>query len=642
MRLLRANARGGMRRLVVFASLFASLVALATATDHVHHVDVAETGADQSVVQVQEHAEHVNSLRRLRARVSKLRARLKKNIVHRRNLERQRDQIEQSVEQKRSLIMHLRSDGLPRNGKEFRAAESQYQLLMARQGHLESGLNKLSAEAEQLVMAKNDVLERLQHINLEDLIERHAHGLPEPMLGALRKSALVLTPFFDTLFTAADTNSRLVNHVGAEIDKYTHVNIQGSPFLSGVLFYCVLLVPALTLAVCFRSIVDKSTKISASHFIVFGNIYFLVLCAILVCAAMLHSDPMRVLYSRYENFVILSNLVVAVFYVWYLVTLGVQTLQSWDNRHLAQFVAATAVGVHYFLFAWRRVFTDKVPKLHIFNYLTYATIFAFITYEHSFRINARCIFDNSLMRRFRGWDMKIDFSQVMNLFSKNTRRQLQLMQIRAAATLSSLLELMRPARWGWRRKRGRTPPSPAAPNTPRFSRASRSYAPVESSSESSSSGEDSDDSLESGTIDTTTAPISRTSASRNSLSHSRSSDEITERRLIVPEKPWWQRLWWYGVRAERSRSETEERALEAARERKERARNRAAAAWNGWQVAAASLFAGIPWFGASPVDKRKSGKTRHSSRRGKYERSSIRSRRDREQKSGFAQYWKWS
>lgn len=125
-----------------------------------------------------------------------------------------------------------------------------------------------------------------------------------------------------------------------------------------------------------------------------------------------HHDPFRTLYERYEKFVIVCNLIVPLYYFWFIGILFIETIDTFERRNFAQLVAGTAVGMHYFTFAWSKIFTDKHPQLIASNYLIYATIFMFITYERCERINARWLTKSPLVRYLRSMDVKLTYSTV--------------------------------------------------------------------------------------------------------------------------------------------------------------------------------------------------------------------------------------
>lgn len=276
---------------------------------------------------------------------------------------------------------------------------SKYNELVRKQKELQETLNRLHQESEELSTSKNVILDKIQHLNMEDLIERQARGLPDAMAGALRKSAAALTPFFDYLMIAADTNNRLVDHVGSEIDKYTHVNISGSPFMSGILFYCVLLIPLLTVLSFVRRVFDTSSKLTVSHYIIFGNLYFVIVClANAIAALVLRDDPVTIMFQKFEQTFIIGNLFLSIYYAWHVIMLGLQAMYTLERRNVSQFVATLTVGIHYFLFAWRRIFTDNAPLMYTFNYLMYGTIFTFILYERYNRMSTKQLNDSAIFK----------------------------------------------------------------------------------------------------------------------------------------------------------------------------------------------------------------------------------------------------
>lgn len=370
-------------------------------------------------------------------RIRTLRARLRAVRAHRRNLDRERYTLESSITSAREHIelAALRDARRPtladNNSNNSNTNSSQRDLVevnalitafVSKKEELDRAIALLTVEAKRLRAERQMTLARLQSISLEDILfSRHgvviSSSLPPVMQGAIRKSAHVLTPFFDTLVTVADTNDRLVNHVGAEIDKYTHMGIRASPFMSGMLFYCVALIPAITLVLLVRTFIDSSAKWSVSHFMMFANIYFIASCAILVCASIAqpNHDPFRMLLERYERVIIVCNLIMPIYYCWFIGTLFVESIDSWQRRNFAQLVAASAVGVHYFVFAWSKIFTDKHPQLIASNYLIYATIFAFITYERCARINTRWLTKSPLMRYVRSLDYTLPYSKLSKL-----------------------------------------------------------------------------------------------------------------------------------------------------------------------------------------------------------------------------------
>lgn len=247
---------------------------------------------------------------------------------------------------------------------------------------------RLEQRAQALQESTDTLTVRLQQLTVEDVLQRHTRGLPDSMAGALWRSAEVLTPFFDTLMIAADTNQRLVDHVGSEIDKYTHMNIRKSPFLSGLLFYSILLIPTLTIVSIVKRLWETSGHLTVSHLVIVGNVYFVVICVVCIVASLvLQHDPLADLHKNHEKLFSTFNLFLAIYYSWHTTMLLLQAVYTWERRNWAQVFATVCVGVHYFLFTWRRVFTNAKPVMMTANYLVYCTIFVFIAFERSQRVN---------------------------------------------------------------------------------------------------------------------------------------------------------------------------------------------------------------------------------------------------------------
>lgn len=352
--------------------------------------DVTVQGLSQTELRTQI-TEHRSKLTRLKAQTNDLaheRAFLEKTLALKKGQKTMQDgqvRLSQAELEDKAKEIAMYKREAPRT-------LAKYNELVRTQRAMQQTLNRLHQESEDLSTSKNAILGKIRNLNVEDLVEKHARGLPDALGGALRKSAAALVPFFDYLAIAADTNNRLVDHVGKEIDRWTHVDISRSPFMSGILFYCVLLVPLLTL-ICFaRRIADSSSRWTVSHCILYGNISFIAMCVVNVCAAvLLREDPINVWFQRFERTFIVANLLLGVYYVWHVTMLGVQSVYTREKGDVSQFVATSCVGVHYFLFTWRKVFTDSAPMMYTFNYMLYATIFAFVLYERLNRMTSRQI-----------------------------------------------------------------------------------------------------------------------------------------------------------------------------------------------------------------------------------------------------------
>ncbi|CAN8063583.1 unnamed protein product [Agarophyton chilense] len=352
------------------------------------------------------------SIEDLRSRIAEHHIKMSRMEQETKDLAHEKDYLEKSLELKKGQTnmqdgqVKLSQAALEEQGKEIEMYRREaprtlqrYNELIRRQRQLQQTLTRLHRQSEELSTTKNVIMNKIHNLTVGDLVEHHARALPDAMAGALRKGAAALVPFLDYLVIAADTNNRLVDHVGSEIDKYTHVNISSSPFLSGILFYCVLLVPLLTIFSIFKRILDTSTKVTVSTCLFVGNVYFILMCAFSVMASLiLRQDPLRIWSKRYETSFVIANLLLAAYFMWHVAMLALQTALCFDRRNLSQFVATVTVGIHYFLFAWRKVFTDAPPVMYTFNYMMYATIFGFVLYERYSRMSSRQVNDNGIIR----------------------------------------------------------------------------------------------------------------------------------------------------------------------------------------------------------------------------------------------------
>ncbi len=381
----------------------------------------------------------------LRRRVRKLRARQRAIHRQRRTLDRERDAVEGDINALRARLDQLAPptvDETTARTEQLGEVETQIDVYESKKKQLDRTLADLTAEAARLGAQRNEALARLQRVSLDTIVAVHASRLPRLAQGTLRKSAWALTPFLDMMFAAADTNTRVVAQVGEEIERYTSVDVGASPFMNGMLFYCVLLVPALALCVLARAAAEQSAKLRTAHTIIFGNMYLLAVCAIFFVANLLHRDPMRALVAHHLRLMVVANLAVALYFLWLLITLALQSLDTKQVHDLAQLVATATIALHYFLFAWRRIFTNQQPALLIHHYLIYATILALVAYERCVRINARWFTGCSFLPLFRETDAPLlDFGRLFNRNNLHAaQRQLVAWWQRANASFNALLQ----------------------------------------------------------------------------------------------------------------------------------------------------------------------------------------------------------
>ncbi|GAB0493369.1 hypothetical protein MMPV_004650 [Pyropia vietnamensis] len=229
---------------------------------------------------------------------------------------------------------------------------------------------------------------KLAALGMDGFVAAKATVLSPVVGGVLRKSAEALTPFFDTIAIAAETNNRLVEHVGAEIDKQLRLDVVHSPFLSGILFYIVLLVPLLAVTTVAGRVIITSASLSVSHFMLMSSLYYAVVSLLCAAAALYtHRDPLRLFQARAERACDAFLLALAVAYGWHLGLMGVQAALLRDARNGSQLLASFSVAAHFYLFAWRKVFLDQRPALPASAYLAYASVFVFIAVERAERVD---------------------------------------------------------------------------------------------------------------------------------------------------------------------------------------------------------------------------------------------------------------
>lgn len=333
--------------------------------------------------------------------VARLRTQKEAKATEYYRLKRHLKYLQKSVELKKGES-RVASSQVELEEDEIKVATRQLQAIREREEKTKATFDELKAVTREMrskakvLSAKSDATSdlttvmtvRLQHLTVEEVLANSARGLPDSVAGALRRSAEALTPFMDTLMIAVDTNQRLVDHVGAEIDKYTHMNIRKSPFLSGILFYSVLLVPTLTLVSFARRVFDSSSNLTVSHFIVFGNVYYMAICtAAMVATFTTHEDPAASLHRNHEKVFAAFNLLLAFYYIWHVGIMSLQAAYTREKRNIAQLIATLCIGVHYFLFTWRRIFTRASPEMIAANYGMYLTILGIITAERVSRID---------------------------------------------------------------------------------------------------------------------------------------------------------------------------------------------------------------------------------------------------------------
>jgi hypothetical protein len=328
-------------------------------------------------------------------RVAVLREALEKKLFKVESLGRTLTFLERSVQLKRGQkkMQDGENDLIEQDAKESAKqledlkqkaalAMVQHEELSERSIQMQRKILQMQVQADALSESHQILSTRMRQLSVEDVVARRGRDLPKPVVGALVRSTEAMTPVLRVLVRAADTNQQLVDDVGAKIDLYTHVSVRKSPFLSGLVYYFVLLVPILAVVCCLRRVFDATSKMTLSHFVFLGNFYFLFLTTACIFASLaLRKDPIAALHARYEKIFVTYNLSLAVYFFGHIVMLTLQAISTKERRIWAQVVATSSVGVHYFVFTWGRIFTASSPHMLLVNYCMYGTIFASIVYE---------------------------------------------------------------------------------------------------------------------------------------------------------------------------------------------------------------------------------------------------------------------
>lgn len=334
-------------------------------------------------------------------RVAALQISLKEKANEVESAKRKRDYLAKSITLKKGE-MKMQKGEKKLYAKEAGQAEKQLESLLNESTRADLKYSQLQGENDKLLSKSRslrrradtfkqstDILTlRLQQLSVEDVIARRTRNMPESLAGAIRKSVDLFMPFADTFAMASDTNNRLVDRVGSEIDKYTRVDVRLSPFLHGLLFYIFLLIPLVTVILCARKLSETSSRLSVSHFIVLGNLHYMAICLFAIVASLtLGRDSTYALYKSRARLFVSFNLSLALYFLWHVGMLTLQALLAFDKCNWAQVVATACVGLHYYLFTWRPVFIDAPPHMLITNYCVYFTIFGIIVIERCSRVN---------------------------------------------------------------------------------------------------------------------------------------------------------------------------------------------------------------------------------------------------------------
>eukprot|EP00180_Rhodochaete_pulchella_P001976 Plantae.Rhodophyta-Rhodochaete_pulchella.ctg2983.p1 GENE.Plantae.Rhodophyta-Rhodochaete_pulchella.ctg2983~~Plantae.Rhodophyta-Rhodochaete_pulchella.ctg2983.p1 ORF type:complete len:318 (+),score=48.11 Plantae.Rhodophyta-Rhodochaete_pulchella.ctg2983:67-1020(+) len=254
------------------------------------------------------------------------------------------------------------------------------------QGQLESQLAALRTNLEGLLRDKAALLQKISDSGIDHYVDAYTQDFSPVVKGVVYKSKEVITPFFSFISHAADTNNRLVDHVSSEIDSYVHFNVKKSPFVSGLLFYLVLLVPVLAVSMLAAKL--SAFSFTVSHCVLFNSLYLFCLSAGCGLVSLFASqEPMALFRLRHGSVFVAFLLVLALVYAVHLVLLGLQAAVSQSRRDVAQLLGTAAIGVHFFWFAWRPAMLDQKITMYSYAFYVYATILGFVIYERAERLN---------------------------------------------------------------------------------------------------------------------------------------------------------------------------------------------------------------------------------------------------------------
>lgn len=309
-----------------------------------------------------------------------------------------------------------------------------YNDLIRKQHDLQQTLHRLLIQSDYLASSRQQSIDRFRNLDLRDVLEAHVQSMPSFVAIFVRKLIAVSMPAVHSVQLVFDTNAKLVAHVSQRIDNVTHISVSSSPFMAGILYYCILLIPVLTILFVVRvlffgpsshslstTLSPPSTataalsspnhpsddvhtlhppappaprRYSVVHVLIMGNVWFTILSvASGVLSIVLRADPLVTFFTRYPNAFIFVNLMLAMYYIWHLAMLFFSAALRPTQYNIAHLLATLAVGMHYFLFSWRNIFIDTQPHMFCFNYLLYSTIFTSIAYDRCTHITPKQLID---------------------------------------------------------------------------------------------------------------------------------------------------------------------------------------------------------------------------------------------------------
>jgi len=264
-----------------------------------------------------------------------------------------------------------------------------YDTLVKKRYELQVAHYTMSKQYQALYQAQIDLEQKLKRASIEQYLIASSKEFSPTLRGALITSTEAFVPFFDTISVYVDANERLLDHVSDEIDRYTHFNVRRSPFVSGLLFYVVMLIPVVAITRFTLAVLRSTRNYSVSFLIMIGSAYFLILStAGAILNLIFRVDPMIVLSGAglHRTRFLMFLIMLSVLFGWNVGLLIMQTLASPDSRNGSQLIATVAIGFHFFMFVPRKTFLKELPDVRSHSYLIYATIFSFIVLERAQRL----------------------------------------------------------------------------------------------------------------------------------------------------------------------------------------------------------------------------------------------------------------
>ncbi|KAA8497689.1 hypothetical protein FVE85_5274 [Porphyridium purpureum] len=253
---------------------------------------------------------------------------------------------------------------------------NKYIALVSRKYELQVKRRDMILEEQKLLTQHAKLEKVLKTASVDKYVTAHSEGLPPSIRSALLSSAEAIVPFFDTLSFAVSANDQLVDQVSAELSRVTRINVRGLPFAGGILFYLLVLIPVITATRLGLSILRSSRKLSVSHYILFGDVYFFLLATVFAAFQSLgwiHVSSLLTGQHRGRVLFMLFGLITYFFCHLWMLTL--QSIVSRTRDNVSQLVATLAVGTHFTIFILQKALTRQAVDVRTSSLYVYATMF---------------------------------------------------------------------------------------------------------------------------------------------------------------------------------------------------------------------------------------------------------------------------